>query len=120
MYRPCPICKKQSLTKIKLGHIFIDKCPKCKGIWLDGGELFEIVSLVRDFGDKYLDVFDDDDIVFSENQVRRLLCPKCRLDMRIQNAGKDKQTVIDRCTKCRGIWLDAGEIFELVQESLGS
>ena len=116
MARPCPICKKISLQQFKLKHVLIDKCPKCKGIWLDGGELFEIQDVVEKFGDKYLDIFIDQGIITSENQIRDIDCPKCKISLRIQRAGKDKQTLIDRCPKCRGIWLDSGEIFEVLTD----
>jgi hypothetical protein len=39
----CPVCKVDLLLSEKQG-IEIDYCPKCRGIWLDRGELDKIVE----------------------------------------------------------------------------
>ncbi len=44
-----------------------------------------------------------------------MLCPVCRVDLVMA----DRQGVeIDYCPKCRGIWLDRGEIDKIVERSL--
>ncbi len=44
-----------------------------------------------------------------------MLCPVCRVDLVMA----DKQGVeIDYCPKCRGIWLDRGEIDKIIERSL--
>lgn len=35
----CPLCIDQTLDVTHHGGIEIDVCPKCRGIWLDRGEL---------------------------------------------------------------------------------
>ena len=41
-----------------------------------------------------------------------LLCPRCKIDMKklIKN-----DVVIDVCKKCKGMWVDAGEIEKLAE-----
>jgi hypothetical protein len=39
----CPVCKVDLLLSEKQG-IEIDYCPKCRGIWLDRGELDKLVE----------------------------------------------------------------------------
>ncbi|MEI6455695.1 MAG: zf-TFIIB domain-containing protein [bacterium] len=39
----CPICKVDLLMTEKQG-VEIDYCPKCRGIWLDRGELDKIIE----------------------------------------------------------------------------
>lgn len=39
--RLCPL-DKESMEKEVVGGIVIDRCPSCKGVWLDGGELEQI------------------------------------------------------------------------------
>lgn len=39
--RPCPL-DKASMVKEVVGGVVIDRCPTCKGVWLDGGELEQI------------------------------------------------------------------------------
>ena len=36
--RTCP-ADQTEMNKIFIKNVMIDKCPKCKGIWLDGDEL---------------------------------------------------------------------------------
>jgi Zn-finger nucleic acid-binding protein len=40
----CPICKEPDLVMADRQGIEIDYCPKCRGIWLDRGELDKIVE----------------------------------------------------------------------------
>lgn len=40
---PCPVCKIDLLMSERQG-IEIDYCPKCRGVWLDRGELDKIVE----------------------------------------------------------------------------
>lgn len=39
----CPVCSVQLLMSDKQG-VEIDYCPKCRGIWLDRGELDKIIE----------------------------------------------------------------------------
>jgi uncharacterized protein len=39
----CPICKVQLVMSERQG-IEIDYCPKCRGVWLDRGELDKIIE----------------------------------------------------------------------------
>ncbi len=43
----CPICNENLLLSEKQG-IEIDYCPKCRGIWLDRGELEKLVERSSD------------------------------------------------------------------------
>ena len=43
-----------------------------------------------------------------------LLCPACRLDLVMS----DRQGIeIDYCPKCRGVWLDRGELDKIIERS---
>jgi len=48
---PCPVCKIDLVMSERQG-IEIDYCPKCRGVWLDRGELDKIVerSMNEDMG----------------------------------------------------------------------
>ena len=58
----CPVCNEQLLISDKQG-IEIDYCPKCRGIWLDRGELEKIVERSNSFQseNRPLQKYDDDD-----------------------------------------------------------
>ena len=58
----CPVCNVQLSLSEKQG-IEIDYCPKCRGIWLDRGELEKIVDRTNSFQseNRPLQKYDDDD-----------------------------------------------------------
>lgn len=100
----------------------IDRCPKCGGIWLDGGEIKELVARRRSpAGDAQLEAAIDQ---LSRAQplggTRPMVvgdaihrpCPAC--------AGKltnvyFAQTQIEHCNKCQGVFLDRGELARAMQ-----
>ncbi len=40
----CPICPDTDLVMTERQGVEIDYCPKCRGVWLDRGELDKIVE----------------------------------------------------------------------------
>jgi Zn-finger nucleic acid-binding protein len=40
----CPICVDENLMMTDRQGIEIDYCPKCRGVWLDRGELDKIIE----------------------------------------------------------------------------
>lgn len=46
----CPVCPETQLAMTTRQDIEIDYCPKCRGVWLDRGELDKIIE--RSQGDQ--------------------------------------------------------------------
>jgi Zn-finger nucleic acid-binding protein len=44
----CPCCPETNLVLSERQGIEIDYCPKCRGIWLDRGELDKILEKTQD------------------------------------------------------------------------
>ncbi len=40
----CPVCKEVSLVMTERQGIEVDYCPRCRGVWLDRGELDKIIE----------------------------------------------------------------------------
>ena len=40
----CPVCPDQTLVLASREGVEIDHCPKCRGVWLDRGELDKILD----------------------------------------------------------------------------
>lgn len=40
----CPICVEADLVMTERQGVEIDYCPKCRGVWLDRGELDKIIE----------------------------------------------------------------------------
>lgn len=39
----CPNCSS-AMTEISRRGVFVDVCPNCRGVWLDGGELEKLLA----------------------------------------------------------------------------
>ena len=101
----CPKCwVKMDVKEIEVfgPNVSIDACPKCHGIWLDGGELSRLL------GDRKLTSYLTKDIGTKARSP--LICPRCRNLMDFEKAG-DVETEV--CLTCHGVWFDAGELDEL-------
>jgi Zn-finger nucleic acid-binding protein len=40
----CPVCPETSLVMSDRQGVEIDYCPKCRGVWLDRGELDKLIE----------------------------------------------------------------------------
>ncbi|WP_028986549.1 zf-TFIIB domain-containing protein [Thermicanus aegyptius] len=43
----CPVCETTDLLMAERQGVEIDYCPKCRGVWLDRGELDKIIERSR-------------------------------------------------------------------------
>ena len=106
----CPRCKIDLQTERYKG-IEIERCPKCKGMWLDHPELDQLEDTV----------FSDDDVKGMTMYARRgsnTACPKCGRGMTIFNY-RAYDLPIDYCEEEHGFWLDGGEekrVLELMKQ----
>lgn len=41
----CPVCAQTTLLMTERQGVEIDYCPKCRGVWLDRGELDKLIAL---------------------------------------------------------------------------
>lgn len=45
----CPVCEQPDLVMSERQSIEIDYCPKCRGVWLDRGELDKIIERANQY-----------------------------------------------------------------------
>ena len=109
----CPHCRS-TLRPLQYEGIEIETCPSCKGEWVDAKELGHIVRTreVRFDEHQRRAIAESTTITGVKlNDVDRdLHCPKCDGTTDSVNYGGDTGIIIDKCTECGGIWLDAGEL----------
>lgn len=48
----CPVCST-FMDEVSKTGILIDVCPKCKGVWLDRGELNQLLERVKEHQKEY-------------------------------------------------------------------
>ena len=107
----CPACK-EAMIVLELDEVEIDHCVECEGIWLDGGEL-EILLENSTAKDGFLASFGRDE----GSKEKRRKCPICDKKMEKVLYGGTKNIRIDRCRKNDGIWLDKGELREILEQA---
>jgi acetyl-CoA carboxylase beta subunit len=55
-YMKCPKCG-MNLVEIDYKSLKVDRCSSCEGVWLDSGELAQIIRLEKGALDKLFSVF---------------------------------------------------------------
>jgi len=101
----CPRCFEDMIRAVesRMGKSFeIDICPKCRGLWLDSGELHKMLK------DKKLSDYLTKDI--GTKSESKLVCPRCGGLMDLEFADEIE---VDVCINCNGVFLDEGELNDL-------
>jgi Zn-finger nucleic acid-binding protein len=67
----CPVCDLP-MNEVRKNNVMIDVCPKCKGVWLDRGELNQLMKQVGEYRKDYADYerryYEDD---YDDYNIRR-------------------------------------------------
>lgn len=117
--RTCPRCDIPLTTvDLDVGEVFlIERCSACHGLFFDPNELQALLDRTVD------NVFDVDYQALNElSRVRRhdeygvryVRCPVCGAFMNRLNFGSKSGVIVDTCRE-HGIWLDGGELRELLE-----
>ncbi len=103
----CPKCN-DVLNRKPVHKVEVDTCDQCGGIWLDRGEL---VKLKLSAGRRTMAHAQQSNEVGRNvpptSQVVSLPCPACNGVLTPLQVG---EIAVDICSKCRGLWLDRGEL----------
>jgi len=90
----CPSCASRMEVR-REGVAGVDVCAECGGLWLDAGELEQITGVSSSSSP-------------GATQYRK--CPHCKMAMaRVVIEGIS----VERCTTCKGLFLDAGELEQI-------
>ena len=96
----CPRCNNELVTE-QYENIEVDRCPSCRGMWLDHGEL----DLLEDTA---FDQKETKGSLMFQSYPGELLCPKCQRPMQFFRY-RTTNMELDFCDQNHGVWLDAGE-----------
>ena len=101
------------MITLELADVEIDHCTECGGIWLDAGEL-ELLLGEPENAKQLLDSFKVDST--SPEKLRK--CPICdrKLQKVIVGSGQPK-LLIDKCRIGDGLWLDKGELQDILDRA---
>jgi len=104
----CPVCKEPMIT-LELENVEIDYCQSCEGIWLDAGELEMLLG-----GSEHTESFVKSFTKSGSLTEKERRCPICLKKMEKVLAG---DVLIDRCKKGDGLWLDGGELQQILEKA---
>jgi len=119
----CLCCKPADLADLDVGDARVDHCEDCGGVWLDVDALSVLMTLPMD----WLEMWQEHLVAACRNRGTRghdpssqrrelghvpefLLCPVCQISLEERIFGEQTDVYVDRCTACRGTWLDRGEL----------
>jgi Zn-finger nucleic acid-binding protein len=117
--RICPRCDEPMQTiDLKIGEKFlIERCALCLGLFFDPGELEALldksVSHVYEIDHRRMQALTQ----LKRHQdysVTYIKCPVCRKLMNRINYGAQSGVIVDKC-RYHGIWLDGGELRQLLE-----
>lgn len=109
----CPVCSVP-LQPTAVADVVIDVCREgCGGIWFDGLELHRV--------ERHLEAAPPPDVPPASGRLwtrkEQLRCPRCvEVVLRERFATALRQVRIDECAGCGGIWLDRGELDQILDE----
>jgi Zn-finger nucleic acid-binding protein len=93
------------LDKATIAGMEVDLCPSCGGLWLDRGELERLNRVPRDAVEQLrFALTGGEQAGVSPTQTA---CPACPGALQQVKLGR---VLIDYCEKCRGVFLDKGEL----------
>lgn len=118
--RDCPRCRTtmQIVQLSEGGGVEIDRCETCFGIFFDPGELETTLerseASATDVDRGRLDQLIEEERKTDQDVVRYCPCPDCGHLMNRKAFGPRAGVVMDHC-KEHGVWLDGGELAQLVK-----
>ncbi len=110
----CPLDKNDMIV-IEYQNIELDYCVECEGIWFDSGELDLLVSKLQEdaSGISYGDLLTPQIASVSETKRK---CPVCGKKMDKAWIGNNPRVLIDSCPVGDGIWVDGGELHQIIRQ----
>ncbi|MBS2034165.1 zf-TFIIB domain-containing protein [bacterium] len=86
----------------------VDSCPECFGIWFDREELKEFIQKPE-----LIQRLSEGTSSPAPTSTGERTCPSCRIPLSETSLG---EVSVDVCFRCRGIWLDQGELDHAVEQ----
>jgi len=95
------------MVVFEVNEVEVDHCVRCKGTWLDAGEMELLLEGVSNSDDLLASM---DHNVDTDEAPRR--CPICEKKMLkvSYGCGEGESVMLDKCRKNDGLWFDEGEL----------
>lgn len=112
----CPRCNV-ALKKISVSGVELDFCGSCEGVWFDATELDRIYKVYgSELGGTGVSASLEGKAIEGEYEGQNELpCPRCQATLDRRKYAPDLEVLIDGCSNGCGLWLDDGELGQIVQ-----
>ena len=108
---PCPACSKGLATATLDGAHAIHYCRNCRGLLLARGSFGDVIRMRRAWATGP----PVDPAPVRQDELKRVAsCPSCRNRMATYPYYGPGNVVIDTCDECNVVWLDFGELKQIV------
>ena len=123
----CPKCNIPLAAAVYESTVAVDRCPHCRGLWLDKNELEQLEEAARPHHPGATFQMDSVARTFelrSKASLPAITCPKCARPLERKEYGFCSAILIDVCPTCEGLWLDRDELetlegfFEVAREEV--
>lgn len=104
----CPRCFSNLKEEIVNTSPVLDRCAKCRGVWLDSEKLSHFIT---DKG--FLDLFLKEGLQNKNDTLDK--CPRCEVVCLKSGFCPGFRFEVDECPRCKGLWLDGHEYDKLSQ-----
>jgi uncharacterized protein len=113
----CPRCGAQlSMQDLFTAgrHATIAACTQCGGQWIRDTDLQRLSEIIEPV------MLEWRSLPSTVEQRAVLSCPECDGAPPLEklSSDRDRHVVLDHCTRCGGVWLDANELKAIQRESL--
>jgi uncharacterized protein len=109
----CPTCKSDMIV-LEYDSIELDYCTECNGVWFDAGELDLLLQSI-DIDSDCPFLKDLVNASEAESPEKKRKCPICNKKMKKVSFGQKQAIIIDVCQQGDGLWLDGGELEQLIK-----
>lgn len=107
----CPVCRTAMAHALLDDHHPIDFCATCRGLLLPRATFAHVTHARRAWA---LSPPAEPVPLNRQDLARELTCPKCRQQFETYPHYGPGNVVIDNCTTCDLVWLDYGELRQIV------
>jgi Zn-finger nucleic acid-binding protein len=106
----CPKCEDTALVTTRVRDIDVDRCPSCQGVWFDEAELPRLLHTDHRGLSRLQGGHDRSGLT-----EKRGDCPRDHTPLLRVFSAQNPAVIVDACPTCKGIWLDAGELDQLLR-----
>jgi len=106
----CLCCKPADGSDLDLDDARVDHCEDCGGIWLDEDALSALMTLSASWLEAWQAHLSAASRSRAIAHAHHILCPLCHVTLEERLFGEGADVYVERCTSCRGMWLDRGEL----------